>query len=83
MTCLGDAVTGVDVAQLVGASDRNAADAGLIPLCDKRFSSQSQLSVHTLLRVSVHPRVQSHALKSVRALKILWFMSEFGGLWKY
>ena len=47
------------------------------------FLSQSQLSVQTLSRGSVHPRVQSHATTSVRTLKILWSMSEFGGLWKH
>ena len=31
----------------------------------------SQLSVQTLLRVSVHPHVQWHALTSVSTLKIL------------
>ena len=35
------------------------------------FSPQSQLSVQTLLRVSVHPCVQSHALTSIHTLKIL------------
>ena len=45
---------GGDVAQLVRASDRHAADAGSIPLCGKGFFSQSQLSVQILLRVSVH-----------------------------
>ena len=59
-----------DVAQLVRASDRHAADAGSIPRCGKGFFSQSQFSVQTLLRVSVHPRVQSHALTSVNMLKI-------------
>ena len=53
------------------ASDRHAADAGSIPRCGKEFVSQSQLSVQTLLRVSVHPYVQSHALTSVRTSKIL------------
>ena len=61
---------GGDAAQLVRASDRHAADAGSIPRCGKGFFSQSQLSVQTLLRVSVHPRVQSHALTCVRTLKI-------------
>ena len=51
--------------------DRHAADGGSIPRCGKGFFSQSQLSVQTLLRVSAHPRVQSHALTSVRTLKIL------------
>ena len=59
------------VTQLVRASDRHAADAGSIPRCGKGFFSPSQLSVQTLLRVSVHPRVQSYALTSVRTLKIL------------
>ena len=35
------------------------------------------------LLVSVHPRVQSHALTSVRMIKILQSMSEFGGLWQH
>ena len=35
--------SGGDVAQLVRASDRHAADAGSIPLCGKGFFSQSQL----------------------------------------
>ena len=35
------------------------------------FFSHSQLSVQTLLRVSVHYSVRSHALTSVRTLKIL------------
>ena len=53
------------------ASDRHAADAGSIPRCGKGFFfSQSQLSVQTLLRVSVHPRAQSHAVASARMLKI-------------
>ena len=70
--------------ELIGrALDRHAADAGSIPRCGKRFFSQSQLSVQTLLRASVHPRVQSHVLTSVRTVKILWSMSEFGGLWKH
>ena len=44
-----------DGAQLVRASDRHAADAGSIPRCGEGFSFLSQLSVQTLLRVSVHP----------------------------
>ena len=77
--CLG----GGDVAQLVRASDRHATDAGSIPRCGKGFFSQSHLSVQTLLRVSLHPRVQSHALTYVCTLKILWSMSEFGELCKH
>ena len=61
---------GGDVAQLVRASDRHAAEAGSIPRCGKGFFSQSQLSVQTLLRVSVQPRLQSHAFTSMRTLKI-------------
>ena len=37
------------------ASDRHAADAGLIPRCGKGFFSQSQLSVWAFFRVSVQP----------------------------
>ena len=59
------------VAQSVRTSDCHAADAGSVPWCSKGFFSQSQLSVKILLRVSVHSRVQSHALTSVRMLKIL------------
>ena len=40
---------------------------GSIPRCGKGFFSHSQLSVQTLLRVSVHLRVQSDTLTSVRA----------------
>ena len=60
-----------DVAQLVRAWDCHATDAGSVPWYGKGFFPQSQLSVQTLLRVSVHPCVQSHALTSVRTLKIL------------
>ena len=60
------------LAPLVRASDRHAADAGSIPRCGKGFFfSQSHLSVQTLLRVSVHPHVQTHAFTSVRTLKTL------------
>ena len=61
---------GWDVAQLVRASGRHAADAGSIPRCGKGFFSRGQLSVQTL-SVSVQPRVQLHALTSVRTIKIL------------
>ena len=57
------------VAQSVRATGRHAADAGSIPRCGKGFSSQSLLSVQTP-SVSVHPREQSRALKSVRTIKI-------------
>ena len=46
---------GGDVAQLVRASNRHAADVGSIPRCGKGFFFQSQLSVQTLLHVSVPP----------------------------
>ena len=52
------------------ASIRHDAEAGSIPRCGKGFFSQSQLSVQTLLRSPYNPRVQSHALPSVRTLKI-------------
>ena len=60
-----------DVAQLVNTSDCHAIDAGLIPRCGKGFFSQSQLSVQTLLRLSLHPHVQTHAFTSVCTLMIL------------
>ena len=44
---------GGDVAQLVRASDRHVADAGLIPRCGKGFISQSQLSVQTLTCIRI------------------------------
>ena len=74
-----------DVAQLVRAADRHAADAGSIPRCGKGFFSQSQPSVQTLLRVSVsvHPSVQTHELTSVRTLKILWSISKFSESWQH
>ena len=53
------------------ASDRHATDAVSIPRFGEGFFSKSHLSVQNLLRVSVHPHVQSHALTSVRKLKIL------------
>ena len=55
-------------------SDRHTAEVGLIHWCGKGFFFQSQLSMQTLM-VSVHPRVQSHALTSGRTLMILLFMS--------
>ena len=56
---------------VVKASDGHAADASSIPRCGKGFFSQSQLSVQTLLRVSIHPRVKLYAFTSVCTLKIL------------
>ena len=63
-------IRGWDVAQLVRASDRHAADAGSILRCGKGFSSQSQLSVQTLCRCPYTPRVPSHALTSARTIQI-------------
>ena len=54
-------IWGGDVAQLVRASNHHVADTGSVSLCSKGFFSQSQLSVQTLLHVSVHPCVQSRA----------------------
>ena len=56
---------------VTGASDRYAAEAGSIPRCGKGFLSQSQVSTADSLTMSVHPRVQPHALTSVRTFKIL------------
>ena len=55
---------------MMRASNRHAADAGSSPRCGKGFFSQSTFSADSLM-VSVHPRLQSHALTSVRTLKIL------------
>ena len=49
------AILGWDVAQLVTAADRHAADAGSIPRCGKEFSSQGQLLVQTLFRCPYTP----------------------------
>ena len=70
---------GGDVAQLVRASDRHAADAGSIPLCGKGFFSQSQLSVQTLSRVSVHPvrnrmHERAHVKDPVIHARVWWMM---------
>ena len=60
---------GGDVAQLVRASDRHAADAGSIPQCGKGFFlPESTFSTDSLTCVRTF-RVQSHALTSVRTLK--------------
>ena len=71
-----------DVAQLVRASDRHAADAGSIPWCGKGFFFKSQLSVQTLLRVSVHPRpcavactyIWAHVKDPVVHVRVRWIM---------
>ena len=63
--------------------DQHAADAGSIPqlwlgifLPELTFSEDS-------FTVSVQPCVQVHALTYVRVVTILYFMSEFSGLWKH
>ena len=75
------AFRGGDVAQLVERRTGTPLTPVRFPGAARDFSP-SQLSVQTLLRVSVHPRVQPQALTSERTLKIPWSMSEFGGLWK-
>ena len=71
LLCHSSSVSGGDVAQLVRASDRHAADAGSIPRCGQGiFLPESTFSADSLT-MSIHPRVQSHALTSVRTLKIL------------
>ena len=64
-----------DSAQLVRASDHHTTDAGSNPQCRRGFFFQNQISMRTLLRVSIHPHVQLHALTSVCTLKILLSMS--------
>ena len=60
----------VDVAQLLERRTGTPLGEGSIPRSGKEFFSRSRLSVQTLT-VSVHLRVQRHALTSVRTLKIL------------
>ena len=47
------------------ALDSHSADAGSIPRCSREFSSQSQLSVQTLLWCPYHPHMQSRASTSM------------------
>ena len=65
-------LTTQDAAQLVRASGWHAADAGSSPRCGKGgiFLPESTFSADSLT-VSLHPRVLSHVLTSVRTLKIL------------
>ena len=63
---LSSQVRGEECRSVGRASDQHAAEAGLSPWCGKGFLSQSQLSMQTLLRSPYSPRVQSHALTSVR-----------------
>ena len=59
-----------DVAQLVERRTGMPLSKVQFPGAARDFSP-SQLSVQTLLRVSVHPCEQSHAFTYVRTLKIL------------
>ena len=70
-----------DVVHLVRASDRHAADAGSIPRCGKGFFSHGQLSVQTVLRVSVHPpcaiaciNVCAHVKDPVVHVRFRWIL---------
>ena len=63
-------VMGRNCSSVRTASDRHAADESSISRCGKGFFSHCHLSVQTLLRVFVYSRVQSHAVTSVRTLKI-------------
>ena len=64
-------LVGGDVAQLIEHRTGTPLTQVRFPEAARDILFQTQLSVQTLLRVSVHPRVQSHALTSVRTLKIL------------
>ena len=71
---------GGDVAQLVRASDRRAADAGSISRCGKGFFSHSQLSVHTHTCVRTPPcaiaciDICAHVKDPVVHVKVRWIM---------
>ena len=65
------------------ASDRHAADEGTIPPVQQGILLPEFTFNADSLCFSIHPSVQLHALTSVRMLKILHSMSEFGGLWKH
>ena len=60
---------GGDVAQLVERRTGTPLTQLRFPRGRTGFFSQGQLSLQILLRVSVHPRVQSHSLTLVRTLK--------------
>ena len=62
--------------------EQRATEAGSIPQCSKGYFSHSTFSTDSFM-VSVHPRVQLHAATSVRTLKSLESMPEFGWLWKH
>ena len=65
------------------ASDRHAADEGtILPVQQGILLPEFTFNADSLC-FSIHPSVQLHALTSVRMLKILHSMSEFGGLWKH
>ena len=63
------------------ASDWHAAEAGSIPRCGKGFFPPSQLSVQTLLHVSLHPpcaiaciNICSHVKDRVVHVRVRWIM---------
>ena len=63
------------------AWDQHAADAGSIPWCSKGFFSQSQLSVQTLLRVSIYPpcataciNICAHIKDLLVHVRVWWIM---------
>ena len=74
--------TGGDVAQLTECWTDTPLTQVRFPGAARDFSPESTFSADSPA-VSVHPRVQSHPLTLVRALKVLKSMSEFGGLWKH
>ena len=71
-----------DVAQLIERRSGTPLTEANFLVRQGIFLPESTFSADSLT-VSLHPRVQSHALTSVRTLEILQSMSEFGGLWKH
>ena len=69
--------------QLVRASDRHSADAGLIPGGARDFLPRVTFQCRLFFSVSIRPPVQSHALTFVRMMKILQSLSDCVGLWQH
>ena len=69
--------------QLVRASDRHSADAGLIPGGARDFLPRVTFQCRLFFSVSIRPPMQSHALTFVRIIKILQSMSDCVGLWQH
>ena len=71
---------GWDVAQLVRASDRHAADAGSIPRCGKEFFSQSTFSADSLTCVRTPTcaitctNICAHIKDPVVRVRVQWIM---------